>query len=201
MQIKLNGQLKNVDHFKYLGSVIDTDGTVDRDVDLRVQAAWSSWRKLTGVLYDRKIPIRLKAKVYEAIITDQTGSDVRERMLGDEGDQQEEDCYHGDKDASRDPRSVDTGSHAKRRHSMHITACTDRRGYAQWLSSLVWTSPKKRYEQRHPHSDGPGSTRRRGSPKKTWHQQMKEDMMGVGVTQDVALDRKEWRRTMPTPGR
>ena len=45
-------------------------------------------------------------------------------------------------------------------------------------------------------------TRRRGRPKKTWHQQMKEDMAGVGVTQDVALDRKEWRRrTRPTPTR
>ena len=40
----------------------------------------------------------------------QTGSDVWERMLGDEGDQQEEDCYHGDEDASRDPRSVETRS-------------------------------------------------------------------------------------------
>ena len=33
---------------KYLGSVIDKDGTIDKDVDLRVQAAWSCWRKLTG---------------------------------------------------------------------------------------------------------------------------------------------------------
>ena len=42
-------------------------------------------------------------------------------------------------------------------------------------------------------------TRRRGHPKKIWHQQIKDDMAGVGVTQDVALDRKEWRRrTMPT---
>ena len=65
MPITLNGEeLKNVDHFKYLGSVIDKHGTIDKDVDLRVQAAWSSWRKLSGVLY----ALRLKAKVYEAII-------------------------------------------------------------------------------------------------------------------------------------
>ena len=51
-----------------LVSVIDTDGTIDRDVDLRVQEAWSSWRKLTGVLYDRKIPLKLKGKAYEAIV-------------------------------------------------------------------------------------------------------------------------------------
>ena len=69
LPMKLNGEeLKNVDHFKYLGSMIDKDGTIDRDMDLRVQAAQSSRRKLTRVLYDRKIPLRLKAKIYETII-------------------------------------------------------------------------------------------------------------------------------------
>ena len=67
--MKVNGE----DHFKYLGSVIDKDGTIDRDVDLLVRTAWSSWRKLTGVLYDRKIPLRLNAKVYEAIIRANAG--------------------------------------------------------------------------------------------------------------------------------
>ena len=42
---------------------------------------------------------------------------------------------------------------------MHITRFTDRRGYARWPSSLVWTCPKKRSEQRHRQSDGPGNTR------------------------------------------
>ena len=37
LPIKLNGEvLRNVDHFKYLGSVIDKYGTIYRDVDLRV---------------------------------------------------------------------------------------------------------------------------------------------------------------------
>ena len=41
-------------------------------------------------------------------------------------------------------------------------------------------------------------TRRRGRPKKTWNQQLKDDM----TAQDVALDRTEWRRrTRPTPRR
>ena len=99
----------------------------------------------------------------------QTGSVVWERMLGDEGDQQEEACYHGDDDASRDHLSVETRSHAKRRHSTHITACTDRRGYAQWPSSLVWTCPETRCRQRHCRVMEPviPGTRRRGRPKKT----------------------------------
>ncbi len=134
----------------------------------------------------------------------QTGSDVWMRMLGDEGDQQEEDCYNGDHDASREPRSVETRSHAKRRKSTHITPFTDRRGYAQWPSSLVWTCPEKSGNQRHPQSDGAGNTRYQTTraPQEDMARQTKEDMAGVGVTQDVALDRKEWRRrTMPTPRR
>ena len=80
-------------------------------------------------------------------------------MLGDEGDQQEEDCYHEDEDASRDPRSVETRSYAKRRNSTHMTPSTDRRGYAQWPFSLVWTCSETRCNQRHPQSDGAGNTR------------------------------------------
>ena len=80
-------------------------------------------------------------------------------MLGNEGDQQEEDCYIRDEDASRDPRSVETRTHAKRRHPTHTTDYTYRRGYARWPSSLVWTCPETRRKQRHPQSDGAGNTR------------------------------------------
>ena len=36
---------------------------------------------------------------------------------------------------------------------------SDRRGNMQWSSSLVWTCPKKRCEQRRPKSGGPDNTR------------------------------------------
>ena len=79
-------------------------------------------------------------------------------MLGNEGDQQEKDCYHGDEDASRDPRSVETRPHEKRGNPAHSTHFTDRRGYALWPSSLVWTCPETRCGQCHSHSDEPGHT-------------------------------------------
>ena len=80
-------------------------------------------------------------------------------MLGNEGDQQEKDCYHGDEDASRDHRSIETIPHAKRGNPTHSTRFTDRRGYARWPSSLGWTCPETRCGQRHPQSDEPGNTR------------------------------------------
>ena len=36
---------------------------------------------------------------------------------------------------------------------------TDRRGYARWPSSLVWTCPETRCKQRQPQSDGVGNNR------------------------------------------
>ena len=79
----------------------------------------------------------------------QTGSDVWERMLGDEGNQHEEE------DASLDPRSVETRSHAKRRNTTHITPFIDRRGYAQWQSALVWIRPKKQWRSQGATGDMP----------------------------------------------
>ncbi|VDO19903.1 unnamed protein product [Heligmosomoides polygyrus] len=38
------------------------------EVNSRVNAAWSKWRSLTGVLCDRKIPEHLKSKIYRAVV-------------------------------------------------------------------------------------------------------------------------------------
>ena len=54
--------------FKYLGSVIQSNGEIDGDVTHRIQANWLKWRAATGVLCDKKIPIRLKGKFYRYAI-------------------------------------------------------------------------------------------------------------------------------------
>ena len=88
VQIKLNGdQLKTVKHFNYLESVNDKDGTIGIEVDLRVQPALSSWRKLT-----RRF-LGYQAQVENIRGHNQGGSNVWERMLGDNCEQQEEDCH------------------------------------------------------------------------------------------------------------
>ena len=81
---------------------------------------------------------------------------VWERMLGNE---QEEDFYHGDEDASRDPRSADTRSHAKRGNPTHTICFTDPRLCARRPSSLVCTCPETKCKQSQPQSDVAGNTR------------------------------------------
>ena len=54
--------------FKYLGSVIQTNGESDGDVTDRIQVDWLKWRAAIGVLCDKKFPRRLKGKFYRVAI-------------------------------------------------------------------------------------------------------------------------------------
>ena len=122
LPMKLNGEgqlLKNVDYFKYLGSVIYKDDTIDRGVGLRVQAAWSSWRKLFGVLCNRKIPLKLNAKVYEVMIRAALtyGSECWPWVMKVNNKRK---IANTEMRMLRGILSVETGSHAKRTNATHI---------------------------------------------------------------------------------
>ena len=61
-------KLNTVTTFKYLGSIFDSNGGAERDINNRVRLAWMKWKQLTGVLCDKKVPIKLKDKVYKTVI-------------------------------------------------------------------------------------------------------------------------------------
>ena len=169
--------------------MIDKDGTIDRYVDLRVRAAWSSWRKLTGVLYNRKILLRLKANVYEAIIRPALtyGSECWAMKVTNKR-----------KIATTEMRmlrgilGVSRRDHMRNeeiRRILHVSPIDEvlRCGRLRWFGH-VQRRDANNVTYRVMNLAKPGA-RRRGLPKKTWHQQINDDMTGVGVTEDVALDR------------
>ena len=60
-----NGKaLKQVENFKYLGSVIHAQGGNEEDITARIAAAWKKWKELSGVLCDRRMTVAVKGKVY-----------------------------------------------------------------------------------------------------------------------------------------
>ncbi|KAK3537061.1 hypothetical protein QTP70_000280 [Hemibagrus guttatus] len=67
--VRLQGEeVKKVQEFKYLGSTVQSNGECGKEAKKRVQAGWNGWRKVSGVLCDRKISARIKGKVYRTVV-------------------------------------------------------------------------------------------------------------------------------------
>ncbi|KAK3538125.1 hypothetical protein QTP70_030292 [Hemibagrus guttatus] len=67
--VRLQGEeVKKVQEFKYLGSTVQSNGECGKEVKKRVQAGCNGWRKVLGVLCDRKISARIKGKVYRTVV-------------------------------------------------------------------------------------------------------------------------------------
>ena len=68
-ELKLQGEnVKTVKNFKYLGSTLSSDGRYEEEVRRTIQAGWMSWKKLSGVLCDRKLSARVKGKMYKSAV-------------------------------------------------------------------------------------------------------------------------------------
>ena len=57
-------KVPRVKEFKYLGLTVKESGSCEKDVKRRVQAKWNRWRKVSGVICDRRLPARVKGKMY-----------------------------------------------------------------------------------------------------------------------------------------
>ena len=48
--------------------MVQKSGNCEREVKKRVQAGWNRWRKVSGVICDRRLPARVKGKVYSSVV-------------------------------------------------------------------------------------------------------------------------------------
>ena len=53
--------------FKYLGSIINRDGSCDEDVNHRIIVAWLKWRENSGILCDKRMSPKLEGKIYTTV--------------------------------------------------------------------------------------------------------------------------------------
>ena len=63
----LGDELERVTHFKYLGMSKEEEGGMETEITKRVGAGWRNWKKCSGVLCDRRMPVKLKGKASNAI--------------------------------------------------------------------------------------------------------------------------------------
>ena len=61
-------KVPRVKEFKYLGSTVQESGGCEREVIKRVHTEWNGWRRVSGVICDRRLPARVKGKVYSSVV-------------------------------------------------------------------------------------------------------------------------------------
>ena len=68
-KLKLQGEkVKRAKNFKYLGSTVSSDGRCKKEVRRRILAGWINWKKVSGVLCDRKLSARVEGKMYQSVV-------------------------------------------------------------------------------------------------------------------------------------
>jgi hypothetical protein len=67
--VRLDGQVvPKKDTFHYLGSMLQKDGDIDEDLSHRIKVGRLKWRQASGVLYDLRVPLKVKGKLYRIAI-------------------------------------------------------------------------------------------------------------------------------------
>ena len=194
--MKLEGEpLPSVNSFKYLGSVIDGSGGCGKDVDGRIKVAWSKWRDLAGVIYDKKVPTKnkgLKSKLYKTV--------VRPAMVyGSEcwalRKQEEQRLHTTEMKMLRWSQGKTRKDRIKNETIRGIARVTPIKSVLA-QKRLSWYGHVMRREETHitrsTLSMTVTVTRPRERPKMRWPDRLKSDMRMYGINPQMATDRERW---------
>ena len=67
--INLQGEnLERVNTFNYLGTTLAENGDLDAEMTHRLQSGWKNWKRVSRILCDRRISLRVKGKVYKTVV-------------------------------------------------------------------------------------------------------------------------------------
>lgn len=61
-------EVVKVDEFKYLKLTIQNDGHCTKEVKEWVRAGWSEWKRVSGLMCDRRTVSRMKRIIYKTVV-------------------------------------------------------------------------------------------------------------------------------------
>ncbi len=193
--ISLDGQeVPRKDTFRYLGSILQKNGEIDEDVSHRIKAGWVKWRQASGILCDKKVPLKLKGKFYKTAI--------RPAMLyGAE-------CWatkiqHIQKMSVAEMRMLRWMCGHTRRDRIKNDDIRDKVGVAPIEEKMIqhrlrWYGHVQRRPSEAPVRSGvvgrvENTRRGRGRPKLTWNEAVKRDLKAWNIPEELTLDRNAWK--------
>ena len=189
--VKMQGEeVAKVEDFKYLGSTVQSNGECGREVKKRVQAGWNGWRRMSGVICDRRVPARLKGKVYKVAVRPAMLYGLETVALTK---RQEAEMEVAELKMLRFSLGV-TRMDKIRNEYIRGTAQVGKFGEKTREARLRWYGHLRRKDdgyigRRMLRMELPGK-RKRGRPKRRFMDVVKEDMAEVEVTEEDTVDRR-----------
>ncbi|KAG2602019.1 hypothetical protein PVAP13_5KG646507 [Panicum virgatum] len=199
--VSLDGQVvPQKDIFRFLGSMLQKDGDIDKDVRHRISAGWLKWHQASGILCDRRVPQKLKGKFYRTAI--------RPAMLyGAE-------CWptkrrHIQQLSVAEMQMLQWFCRHTRRDRVRNEVIRERVGVASFEEKL--TQHRFRWfghiQRRPPEAPVRSEVLKRvdkvktgsGRPKLIWDESVKRDLKNWNISKEVALDRSAWRLAISVP--
>ncbi|XP_026459825.1 uncharacterized protein LOC113360538 [Papaver somniferum] len=181
--------------FRYLGSVPQSNGEIDLDVRQRIQIGWARWRQSAGLLYDKKVSLKLKCKFHKTV--------VRPAMLyGAEcWVTREEHCRNLHSAEMRMLRwTCDVTLHDRIRNedirkTLGVTQITEvvRNRRLRWFGRLVQNGWRPIHEGIRNIRNIQPCKEKVGRPNKIWEDSVREDLGKIPLSPDIASDRKAWK--------
>ena len=186
-------KVPRVNEFKYLGSTVQESGGCEREVKKRVQAGWNGWRRVSGVICDKRLPARVKGKVYSIVVRSAMVYGLETVAVTKK---QVEEMEVAEMKLLRFTMGVTRKDKIRNEH-IRSTVKVERLAMKMREGSLRWYGHVMRRDQEYVgrkmmEMELP-EKRRRGRPKRRFLDVVKEDMKELGVKEMDIEDRKLWR--------
>ena len=188
-----DAKVPRVKKFKYLGSAVQESGGCEREVKKRVQAGWNRWRRVSGVICDRRLPARVKGKVYSSVVRPAMMYGLETVAVTKK---QVEEMEVAETKMLRFAMGVIRKDKIRNKHirsnvKVEWLGMKLREGRLRWYGHVM-RRDQEYVRRRIMEMELPGK-RRRGRPKRRFLDVVKEDMGKVGAKETDVEDRKMWR--------
>ena len=173
--------------------MVQESGDCEREAKKRVQGGWNGWRRVLGVICDRRLPAIVKVKVYSSVVRPAMVYGLETVAVTMK---QVEEMEVEEMKMLRLAMGV-TRKDRIRNEYIRSTVKVERLGMKMRVSSLRWYGHVMRRHQEYVgkkmmEMELPGK-RKRGRPKRRFLDVVKEDMEEVGAKETDVENRTVWR--------
>lgn len=199
-------EVERVEGFTYLGHWMDSNGSIESEINIRINKASRSWAALSRAFMSRELSSRTKSKLFRSVIIP-TLTYGAETWPASDGLLKKLDVFQSR--CLRRIWRINWWDHVRNEDVLRMArqkpvSCTIKENRLQWLGKILRMDdnriPRRIYEWT------PSGTRPRGRPRSRWTDLVKRDLRECGVqsieeAELEAQDRRAWQRLVHGPMR